>query len=135
LYGTEEETALVKTIATSTTANSKAKQAILLEFLLALKGNPKFAPLAEEVVIEDSGIRTFHFFELLVRHKSPDKKQLLNACLIVYSHSCIKKKHHTKPFLEMTKEEQAHAKYEANVVSRMHHQLFKVFGDNAVPYK
>lgn len=135
LFGTEEETALMKKLSTSDTSNNKEKQRILLAFLLALKGNEKFKGLAEETVVAGSGVRTFRIFELMAGFKDSNKKALLNTCLILFSHTCIKQSHRRKPFLEMTPKEQALAEYEANVIARIHRQLFKILGDNGVPYK
>jgi hypothetical protein len=83
----------------------------------------------------DCQMRSIPRFFLLCRGTcTPDKKDVVNACVLAFGQLLKKKKFCNVYVFNIPKVVAAQSQLQPNMVSKIHHTLFKIFKDNNVNY-
>jgi hypothetical protein len=124
---------ILKNSSVSTAQYNQCKTTILTWFFKAIANNQSLAPLTDTTV--DCQMRSIPCFFLLCRGtRTPDKKDAVNAYLLVFGLSLKKKKFCNVDAFNIAKEVAAQSQLQPNTVSKIHCNLFKIFKENAVNY-
>jgi hypothetical protein len=124
---------ILKISSVSTAQYNHYKTTALTLCFKAIANNLSLAPLTMMMV--DCHMRSISRFFLLCRGTcTSDKKDVVNACVLVYSLSLKIKKFCNVDVCNIPKEVAAQSQLQPNTVSKIHRTLFKIFKGNDVNY-